>query len=439
VSVNGPDFNSYDPPRHLRNKFGDDPQRKNRGTTVYTTVALGPGFFRTSGEIGGPVCALALGGVDWAGRRGIGQVHHAWIRPRRVHSDNTHWALRGHLSQLGSVGRSGNIRKDSLQASSCRLSERLCCSASTTWLGRKQHSRPGKRPATLGKVTDMRWTPGGSSDDVEDHRDDSGGGGGFRVGGLHIGLGGVIILFVLSLIFKRDFLSLLSSGPAGTTGTAVTQRDPARDQREQPLVQFVTFVLNDTQNTWSQILPSQGAQYHHAKLVLFRDSIDSACGLAQSATGPFYCPEDEKVYIDLGFYDELKQRFGAPGEFAEAYVLAHEIGHHVQKLLGIEGKVQAARQQNPQEANQLSVRLELQADCFAGVWGHSTQQRNILEAGDVDAGLKAAAAVGDDRLQRMSRGTVNPESFTHGSSAQRTEWFQRGFQDGTIASCNTFQ
>jgi len=197
--------------------------------------------------------------------------------------------------------------------------------------------------------------------------------------------------------------------------------------------------LNDAQSTWSQILPSQGAQYRHAKLVLFRDSIDSACGLAQSATGPFYCPEDEKVYIDLGFYDELKQRFGAPGDFAEAYVLAHEIGHHVQKLLGIEGKVRAAQQQNPQAANQLSVRLELQADCFAGVWGHSTQQRNILEAGDVDDGLKAAAAVGDDRLQRMSSGRVNPESFTHGSSAQRMQWFQRGFQDGTIASCNTFQ
>ncbi len=197
--------------------------------------------------------------------------------------------------------------------------------------------------------------------------------------------------------------------------------------------------MNDAQSTWSQILPSQGAQYRHAKLVLFRDSIDSACGLAQSATGPFYCPEDEKVYIDLGFYDELKQRFGAPGDFAEAYVLAHEIGHHVQKLLGIEGKVRAAQQQNPQAANQLSVRLELQADCFAGVWGHSTQQRNILEAGDVDEGLKAAAAVGDDRLQRMSSGRVNPESFTHGSSAQRMQWFQRGFQDGTIASCNTFQ
>jgi len=285
----------------------------------------------------------------------------------------------------------------------------------------------------------MRWTPGGSSDDVEDRRDDSGGGGGFQLGGLHLGLGGVIILVVLSLIFKRDFLSLLSSGPAGTTGTAVTRPDPARDQHEQPLVQFVTFVLNDTQNTWSEILPAQGVQYRHAKLVLFRDSIDSACGLAQSATGPFYCPGDEKVYIDLGFYDELKQRFGAPGEFAEACVLAHEIGHHVQKLLGIERKVQTARQQNPQEANQLSVRLELQADCFAGVWGHSTQQRNILEAGDVDAGLKAAAAVGDDRLQRTSTGTVNPESFTHGSSAQRMEWFQRGFQDGTIASCNTFQ
>jgi predicted metalloprotease len=286
----------------------------------------------------------------------------------------------------------------------------------------------------------MRWTPGGSSDDVEDRRDESGGGGGgFQVGGIHLGLGGVVVLFVLSLIFKRDFLSLLSSNSAGTPATTVSQPDAARDQQEQPLVQFVTFVLNDTQNTWNQILPAQGVPYRHAKLVLFRDSIDSACGMAQSATGPFYCPEDEKVYIDLGFYDELKQRFGAPGEFAEAYVLAHEIGHHVQKLLGIEAKVRAAQQQNPQAANQLSVGLELQADCLAGVWGHSTQQRNILEAGDVDSGLKAAAAVGDDRLQRMSRGTVNPETFTHGSSAQRMQWFQRGFQDGTIAACNTFQ
>ena len=282
----------------------------------------------------------------------------------------------------------------------------------------------------------MRWTPGGSSDDVEDRRSESGGG--FRPGGIHLGLGGIVVLFILSLIFKRDFLSLVSNGSMDT-GATTAQSDPARDQQEQPLVQFVTFVLNDTQNTWSQILPQQGVPYRHAKLVLFRDAYDSACGMAQSATGPFYCPEDEKVYIDLGFYDELKQRFGAPGEFAEAYVLAHEIGHHVQKLLGIEARMRAAQQQNPGAANQLSVALELQADCFAGVWGHSTEQRNLLDPGDVDSGLKAAAAVGDDRIQRMSRGTVNPETFTHGSSAQRMQWFQRGFQDGSISACNTFQ
>jgi uncharacterized protein len=283
----------------------------------------------------------------------------------------------------------------------------------------------------------MRWTPGGSSDDVEDRRDDSGGG--FRPGGIHVGLGGIVVLFVLSLIFKRDFLSLVSTGAVDTRATTASQPNTALDQQEKPLVDFVTFVLNDTQNTWSQILPQQGVPYRHAKLVLYRDAYPSACGAAQSATGPFYCPDDEKVYIDLGFYNELKQRFGAPGEFAEAYVLAHEIGHHVQKLLGIEGKVRQAQEQNPHSANQLSVRLELQADCFAGVWGHSTQQRNLLDPGDVDSGLQAAAAVGDDRLQRMSRGTVNPETFTHGSSAQRTQWFQRGFQDGTIAACNTFQ
>jgi uncharacterized protein len=284
----------------------------------------------------------------------------------------------------------------------------------------------------------MRWTPGGSSDDVEDRRDDSGGGG-FRPGGIHLGLGGIVILFILSLIFKRDFLSLVSNGSMDTGGTTVSQPDPVRDQQEKPLVDFVTFVLNDTQNTWSQMLPAQGVPYRHAKLVLYRDAYPSACGAAQSATGPFYCPEDEKVYIDLGFYDELKQRFGAPGQFAEAYVLAHEIGHHVQKLLGIESKMRAAQQQNPHDANELSVRLELQADCFAGVWGHSTQERNLLDPGDVDSGLKAAAAVGDDRIQKMTRSTVNPETFTHGSSAQRTEWFQRGFQNGTIAACNTFQ
>src|ERR1700690_3549942 len=203
----------------------------------------------------------------------------------------------------------------------------------------------------------MRWTPGGS-DDVEDRRDESGGGG-FRPGGIHLGLGGIIVLFILSLIFKRDFLSLVSNGSMDTGGTTVSQPDPARDAQEKPLVDFVTFVLNDTQNTWSQVLPAQGVPYRHAKLVLYRDYYPSACGAAQSATGPFYCPEDEKVYIDLGFYNELKQRFGAPGEFAEAYVLAHEIGHHVQKLLGIEAKVRKLSNGDPTQANPLSVRLEL--------------------------------------------------------------------------------
>jgi len=282
----------------------------------------------------------------------------------------------------------------------------------------------------------MRWSPGGSSDDVEDRRGE--GGGGFRPGGIHLGLGGMIVVLILSVIFKRDFFSLLSTGGSGSA-TTISQPDPARDQREKPLVDFVTFVLNDTQSTWTQVLASENVGYRHAKLVLFRDAIDSACGMAQSATGPFYCPEDEKVYIDLGFYDELKQRFGAPGDFAQAYVLAHEIGHHVQKILGIEEKYLQARRANPREANQLSVRLELQADCFAGVWGHSTQQRNILESGDVEEGLKAASAVGDDRLQRMATGTVNPESFTHGSSEQRMHWFTQGYQSGDVSSCNTFQ
>jgi predicted metalloprotease len=205
------------------------------------------------------------------------------------------------------------------------------------------------------------------------------------------------------------------------------------------LVQFVSFVLDDTQNTWRQTLPSMGAQYRNAKLVLFRDFVNSGCGGAESSSGPFYCPEDEKVYIDLGFFDELQQRFGAPGEFAQAYVLAHEIGHHVQKILGIDRQVRQLLRSHPEQANALSVRLELQADCLAGVWGHSTAQRNILEQGDVAAGLGAAAAVGDDRLERMSSGHVSPESFTHGTSAQRVEWFKRGLSEGTVTACNTFK
>jgi predicted metalloprotease len=291
----------------------------------------------------------------------------------------------------------------------------------------------------------MRWTPGGSSDDVEDRRDDSGSGG-MQFGGIHLGIGGFLLVLVLSLVFHRNFFALLEMGSGGAP-TAVTQQDrPAGssvnrqlDATEKPLVEFVTFVLNDTQDTWTKILPSEGVQYRHAKLVLFRNSIASACGMAQSATGPFYCPEDEKVYIDLGFFDELKQRFGAPGEFAQAYVLAHEIGHHVQKLVGIEAKARAAQERDPQSAKAISVRIELQADCFAGVWAHSTDQRHLLEAGDIEGAMRAAAAVGDDRLQRMSTGHVNPETFTHGSSAQRTEWFQRGFTGATVESCNTFQ
>jgi len=284
----------------------------------------------------------------------------------------------------------------------------------------------------------MRWTPGGRSEDLEDRRDDSGGGGGgFNFGGMHIGIGGFLVLLVLSLVFKRDFLSLVGGGGGGAP-IQNSQPDTARDQREEPEVQFVSFVLDDAQKTWTQILSREGISYRHAKLVLFRDSIDSACGMAQSATGPFYCPQDEKVYIDLGFYDELKQRFGAPGEFAQAYVLAHEIGHHIQKLIGVEEKVHAAQERDPRSANQLSVRLELQADCFAGVWGYSTSQRNLLAEGEVQQGLNAAAAVGDDRLQRMSTGHVNPESFTHGSSQQRMDWFQKGFTTGDLKACNTF-
>jgi len=282
----------------------------------------------------------------------------------------------------------------------------------------------------------MRWTPGGQSDDIEDRRDE-GGGGGFNFGGPHIGIGGFLLLLILSLVFKRNFLSLAGGGSVGAP-TQISQSDTARDQREQPLVQFVSFVLDDTQKTWTQILGQQGIRYRHAKLVLFRDSIDSPCGMAQSASGPFYCPGDEKVYIDLGFYDELKQRFGAPGEFAQAYVLAHEIGHHIQKLTGIESKVHAAQERNPDAANQLSVGLELQADCFAGVWGRTTEQRGLLDPNEAQQALTAAAAVGDDRLQRMSGRGVHPETFTHGSSQQRMDWFQKGFSTGEMAQCNTF-
>jgi hypothetical protein len=287
----------------------------------------------------------------------------------------------------------------------------------------------------------MRWTPGGISSDIEDRRSSGGGGFGFGgggFGGLHLGLGGLLLLVILSFVFKVNFLALLGGG--GAAVPAVSPRGEAdRTAGGSREVQFVSFVLDDVQHTWEQVFAQrQGQSYRHAKLVLFRDYTDSGCGTAQSATGPFYCPEDEKVYIDLGFFDQLSDQFGAPGEFAQAYVIAHEIGHHVQKLLGIEQQVSRLQRSQPGQQNPLSVRLELQADCFAGVWGHSTEQRQIIDQADVDAGLRAAAAVGDDRLQRMSTGHVSPESFTHGSSAQRTQWFKRGLDSGEIGVCDTF-
>jgi uncharacterized protein len=241
----------------------------------------------------------------------------------------------------------------------------------------------------------MQWTPGGVSGDIEDRRDDSdSSSGGMGIGPRHIGIGGAIVLLILSVVFHRNFFALFdSTSPSVDRGAATST--PAGSAAGGEKVQFVSFVLDDVQKTWENLLPEQtGRPYRHAKLVLFRDEISSACGLAQSASGPFYCPEDEKVYIDLSFYDELRDRFGAPGEFAQAYVIAHEIGHHVQKLLGIEGRVQRLRQSDPRQTNPLSVRLELQADCFAGVWGNSTEQRKIVDQNDITAGLKAAAAVG---------------------------------------------
>lgn len=256
-------------------------------------------------------------------------------------------------------------------------------------------------------------------------------------GAPHLGIGGIVILLILSLVFHRNLFTLFSGGAAPERSVAAS--DPASNAAQDAQVQFVSFVLDDVQGTWQNLLPAQAnRQYRHAKLVLFRDSIDSACGQAQSATGPFYCPADEKVYLDLGFFDELKSRFGAPGEFAQAYVIAHEIGHHVQKLLGIEGRVQRMRQADPAEANPLSVRLELQADCFAGVWAKSTEQRKIIGQSDVDAGLRAAASVGDDRLQKMATGHISPEKFTHGTSRQRSESFRTGLNSGQISACDTF-
>ena len=285
----------------------------------------------------------------------------------------------------------------------------------------------------------MRWDAGEQSPDIEDRRGE-GGGLGFGGGGFRLGCGGIVLLAILSLVFKKNFFALLDSNSGGPAAVDITHSGPpvsqSADDRER--VKFVSFVVEDVQRTWEKEFPQLGRNYQRAKLVLFRDATRSGCGFAESAMGPFYCPADETVYLDLGFFDELRSRFGAPGRFAEAYVIAHEFGHHVQTLLGTEEKVRRAEAKRPSLKNTLSVRVELQADCFAGVWGHSTDERNLLESGDVESGLAAAAAVGDDRLQKAATGRVNPESFTHGSSKERVEWFRRGFQTGQVGACDTF-
>src|SRR5260370_482249 len=264
----------------------------------------------------------------------------------------------------------------------------------------------------------MRWTPGGVSGDIEDRR----AAGGSRIRGTHLGIGATLLLVLLSIIFKRDFVSMFSGAQETVPAINEASRSAVQDPAEANLVQFVSFVLDDTQKTWDRVLPQQsGVPYRHAKLVLFRDATDSSCGLAQSATGPFYCPADEKVYIDLGFYDDLTNRFGAPGEFAQAYLLAPEIGPHVQNVLGISTKVRALQQGNPSEANPLSVRLELQADCLARVWGNSTAQRNLIEEKDVEAGRPAAGTAGAARAPRVASARVSPAASPHGSSARRGE------------------
>jgi hypothetical protein len=254
-----------------------------------------------------------------------------------------------------------------------------------------------------------------------------------------MGLGGLLLLLLLSVVFRENFFALLGPGMSSDLDSAPEAGDLRSTPEEEQLVDFVSFVFDDAQATWSRVLAGSATPYVNAKIVLFRDAVRSACGFAESATGPFYCPADQKVYIDLSFYQDLRARFGAPGDFAQAYVIAHEIGHHVQNLLGIAGQVRDAQSANRSGANELSVRMELQADCFAGVWGYSTARRDLLEQGDVEEGLNAAAAIGDDRMQRRSGGYVNPDAFTHGSSDQRVRWFRRGLESGDPEVCDTFR
>jgi uncharacterized protein len=276
----------------------------------------------------------------------------------------------------------------------------------------------------------MRWQLGRKSDNVEDRRG-TGASGPMIVSG---GIGTIILAVIVTLLGGDPRMVFQDSTPL--------QNSPvSRSPEEEKLVDFVSVVLADTEDTWNSLFNQMGGTYEEPKLVLFSGAVDSACGYAQAAMGPFYCPADRKVYIDLNFYEDLKNRHGAPGDFAQAYVIAHEIGHHVQNLMGISNQVhQMQRQVSKTEGNQLSVMLELQADCFAGVWAnHADRQRQILEQGDIEEALNAATSIGDDRLQRQAQGYVVPDSFTHGSSKQRVRWFSQGLQTGDIKQCNTFE
>lgn len=274
----------------------------------------------------------------------------------------------------------------------------------------------------------MRWREGRQSTNIEDRR-------GLGRGGIAIGgLGGVVIL-ILALLFGADPRQLFEQMPSEDTGPAGTSSRSTNPEEEE-LRQFTSAVLADTEDVWNEILRGQ---YREPTLVLFTDQVRSACGIAGAAVGPFYCPGDQKVYLDLSFFKELKSQFRAPGDFAQAYVIAHEVGHHVQNLLGTMEKINATqRRLNEAEANQLSVLVELQADCLAGTWARHAQNRNILDPGDVEEALQAASAVGDDRLQRESQGYVVPDSFTHGTSEQRIHWFRKGLETGDIRQCDTF-
>ena len=290
----------------------------------------------------------------------------------------------------------------------------------------------------------MKWEGNRESDNVEDRR--SGGGGGFGgglFGGRSIGIGTIVVALVGGWIFGINPLTILSLLSGGGAPTAQVQQQPGQSQRppaDDRMARFVSTVLADTEDVWKEVFAKGGSTYKEPRLVLFRGATQTACGQGQAAMGPFYCPGDQKVYIDLGFYETLTRQLGAPGDFAQAYVIAHEVGHHVQNLMGISGKMDAMRGRvSKAEYNALSVRLELQADCFAGLWAQKAQtSRQILEKGDIEEAMNAAAKIGDDALQRGSGGAVVPESFTHGTSAQRQRWFDTGFKTGSVKACDTF-